>query len=59
MELRETKVKIKCDNGACRNYADYIVYRKDTMPSATLRLCKECLFKIGELANSQKKKNKK
>ncbi|MBQ8178124.1 MAG: hypothetical protein IJ033_02925 [Clostridia bacterium] len=58
MELREIKVKTKCDNGACRNMADYVIYRQDTMSSQSLRLCKECLAKIAELAKPLKTKQK-
>ena len=49
MELKKVKVKTKCENGACRNYADYEVYRKDTMPGVRLRLCKDCLSSLKEL----------
>ncbi len=54
MELRETKIKTKCDNGACKNMADYEVYRADTMASQRLRLCKRCLQSLSELAKQVK-----
>ena len=52
MELRPIKIKTKCDNGACRNMADFVVYREDTMSSQSLRLCKSCLLALGEMSNS-------
>ena len=52
MELRPIKIKTKCDNGACRNMADFVVYREDTMSSQSLRLCKPCLLALGEMSNS-------
>ena len=55
MELKPITVKTKCDNGACRNMADYEILKEGTMPQARLRLCKECLKEIGVLA---KKLNK-
>ncbi|MBO7177884.1 MAG: hypothetical protein J6V69_02155 [Clostridia bacterium] len=51
MYLNKINVKTKCDNGACRNYADYEVVRADTMVANRLRLCESCLKKIGELAS--------
>ncbi len=59
MELREIRIKTKCDNGACKNYADYVIYREDTMSSQTLRLCKDCLIKIGKLSKELSKKERK
>lgn len=42
MELADTKIKTKCDNGACRNPAAYTVCRADTPLNMRLNLCKEC-----------------
>lgn len=54
MKLKPAKVRTKCDNGACKNMADYIIYREDTMSLAQLRLCKSCLKEIAELSRAQK-----
>ena len=52
MELKPVIVKTKCDNGACRNMADYEIVKEGTMPSVRLKLCKDCLIEIGKLAHS-------
>ena len=52
MQLKKVKVRTKCDNGACRNYADYEIVREDTMLAVRLRLCEDCLREIGNLAQS-------
>ena len=52
MQLKKVKVRTKCDNGACRNYADYEIVREDTMLAVRLRLCENCLREIGNLAQS-------
>lgn len=48
MEIRKLITPTKCDNGACKNLADYEIMRSDTMPANTLRLCKSCLESIVE-----------
>lgn len=62
MELKKVTVRTKCDNGACRNYAEYEVYRADTMPSGRLRLCRDCLSAVKklclELERDERKLNK-
>ena len=50
MYLNKLTVKTKCDNGACRNYADYEIVREDTMVAMRLRLCESCLKEISALA---------
>ena len=50
MYLNKLTVKTKCDNGACRNYADYEVVRQDTIVPMRLRLCESCLKEISALA---------
>ncbi len=55
MELKQCTVKTRCDNGACRNMADYEIVKEGTMPQARLRLCKECLKEIGVLAKKSSK----
>ena len=51
MELKKIKVKTKCDNGACKNMADYEVVKEGTMPNMRLRLCEECLREIVSLSS--------
>ena len=55
MELKKISVKTKCDNGACRNMADYEIIKEGTLPQARLRLCKDCLKEIASLVKTIKK----
>lgn len=49
MELKRLTVRVRCDNGACRNNADYAVKRSGTPVTRELHLCADCLAAIAEL----------
>ena len=63
MELVRLNVRVRCDNGACRNNADYAVKRPGTPVIRELHLCADCLAAIAELyarsAGKKGRKNKK
>lgn len=56
MELTQLKVRVKCDNGACANLADYAVKRSGTPVVRELHLCGECLAAIAGLYDGIKVK---
>ncbi len=49
MELVRLNVRVRCDNGACRNNAEYAVKRPGTPVIRELHLCADCLAAIAEL----------
>lgn len=49
MELKRLNVRVRCDNGACRNDADYAVKRSGTPVTCELHLCADCLAALAEL----------
>ena len=56
MELVRLNVRVRCDNGACRNNADYAVKRPGTPVTRELHLCADCLAAIAELYERSAKK---
>ncbi len=49
MELKRLTVRIRCDNGVCRNNAEYAVKRSGTPVARELHLCSECLAALAAL----------
>lgn len=49
MRLRKIKIRLKCDNGVCPNYANFAVEREGTPACRELRLCRDCLKELSEL----------
>ena len=56
-QLIPLTVKTQCDNGRCRNRAEYIVAREDTPVYMQLHLCGECLKTIAALAKETQAKS--
>ena len=50
VELKRLTVPVRCDNGLCRNLADYEVVREDTPLNRRLHLCKHCVSAIAKVA---------
>lgn len=49
-ELKRLDVPVRCDNGFCKNLADYEVVREDTPLNRRLHLCKQCVTAIASVA---------
>ena len=49
MRLRKIKIRLKCDNGVCPNYADFAVEREGTPACRELSLCRDCLKELAKL----------
>lgn len=58
MKLRALTIRLKCDNGVCDNYAEYAVERKGTPTSRELRLCGECIRKLGAIFREAEQRKK-
>ena len=53
MELLKNKYKMRCEMGACKNFAGYSVKMSRLGPRGHLNLCAECLRELYELIGKQ------
>ena len=51
MELEKTKIKIRCEFGACKGIADYTVVLKRVGIRSRLHVCSECLKTLSGLVD--------
>ena len=49
MQLEKTKVKIRCEMGACKNPAAYTVRLSRVGIRSRIHICTECLAALGDL----------
>jgi len=49
MELEKTRIKIRCEFGACKGIADYTVVLRRVGIRSRLHVCSDCLKTLGEL----------
>ena len=48
MELIKNKYKIRCEMGACRNMADYVLVMDRSGIHSSICMCGECVEKLKE-----------
>lgn len=49
MKLEKLEARVLCDNGICKNTADYAVEKEDTPKNMRLYLCKSCVKELYRL----------
>lgn len=55
MELIKNKYKIRCEMGACRNMADYVLVMDRSGIHSSICMCGECAEKLKEALCSEPK----
>ena len=55
MELIKNKYKIRCEMGACRNMADYVLVMDRSGIHSSICMCGECVEKLKEALCSEPK----
>lgn len=55
MELIKNKYKIRCEMGACRNMADYVLVMDRSGIHSSICMCAECAGKLKEALCSEPK----
>ena len=53
MQLEKTRVKIRCEMGACKNPADYTVQLNRVGIRSRIHICGACLAELGTLINAE------
>ena len=53
MQLEKTKVKIRCEMGACKNFAAYTVHLARVGIRSRVHVCGDCLAELGALINAE------
>lgn len=53
MDLVKTKIKIRCEMGACKNLAEYTIMPSRVGVKSRIHICKQCLLNLKKLVDTK------